>query len=178
MRTTMQFSDTSNLLNDYELVQANGISMLKKKDNFETAKEPVYKNNLEWGHSYEPEFEAFYTEIIAVWGDTFEQLLELEKELSGNVHLNLIIKPITKRAFKNTLALLVMLFYEDKSFPSPAIISSGDGGIDVEWETDTKMVSIHIDYKSHKRDMIFYKTPDGFKSESLTIKNVFDLLRD
>ena len=174
----MQFSDTSNLLNDYELVQADGISILKKKDNFETSREPIYKLNAQWGHAYEAEAEDFYVEIISAWGNSFKQLSELEKELSDEVKLNPVIKPITKRAFSNTVDLLVKLFYKDKTLLAPDIISSGDGGIDIEWETNSKVISIHIDSKSHKRDMIYYKTVEGFKYKNLTVRNIFDLLRD
>lgn len=58
----------------------------------------------------------------------------------------------------------------------PRVVASGDGGIDLEWETDERFISVHLSPSDERFDRIYIENAQGYQNVPLAQTDLDQLL--
>ena len=118
----------------------------------------------------DPTFD-FMRKLVMAWSDPLSEMVAMWVQRDSANPL-----PITERAYYLTLALMADTFANVPSMPPPEVTLSGDGGIDLEWESDIMSITIHVRCDSKQPDRIYCEVAGEHKSLDLTKDNYYECL--
>jgi hypothetical protein len=178
---TVDFVDTSQILNSYVIHRENDNSPLVFEPTFaqikrEKAKtEPSY---YQYQTNWRNDFGLFIEKIVRdLFGDFLVEwetsLLHLKGFIEDEINPALE-KPSSHSIF--TAAFYLFVVYQLQSDSQPELAVSGDGGIYLEWKLGDKFVSIQIDREKSNNDRIYVEQGGNYGSRKLTentLKEIF-----
>lgn len=175
--------DNSNIDSDYDLVRVepNGPSILRKSQtNLHIPHMVPSYSSVTLQRMNEPNLPHFMADdylrmmddgsfdfirrFIVAWNEPVTDLLSIWFESQ-----NKETQPITERAFRLALSLMVYAFVSRQTMPPPDITLSGDGGVDIEWESDKMALTVHVRKSSERGDRVYLESNGNGQSSEFNI---------
>ncbi len=80
-----------------------------------------------------------------------------------------VFKP-TLQAYNNACARLLLAYkLMGRSYFEPSILPDGEGGIDIEWEKDSKHLLLSCQATSGQRDFLYYQQDDKYEAKDFSV---------
>jgi len=124
---------------------------------------PVFRFNKQ-----KTTFSNDYQVVVKKWADSFNQLKKAQQKSNYNAE---VVLP-SDDTVSNITLWINEAFAIAPDLDAPDVVPDAEGGLDIEWDLENQFVSIHIDHSDKILNRIFVKTKSGYRSESLTKKNL------